>query len=1135
MHHPGGSSGSGGGGGGGGGAGAGGGGAAMIPVPAPSMDEKQVKRAELVESPTTRLAFKDFYRAFRAKEKTSFHAAKVFAMECFKMLPVKVHWRLYLEIADLARRENRFVEARKLYRKVTKMQPFASQGWVEYCKLEEEFGDLSRCSQILRRGLTFCEYSETLLIKAVKQEERAGNLDGARELLSRLKHVGIENVWRTVLEGALLEARSGNTDVARKVLKYLMTHVPWYGPIYYEAFRLEEKAEHFESALAIVQRGLQEIPRYGPLWFGAFRLSEKLDMRDAKKALVEGKSPFEAYQQRATSDASRRGQMVVCSRAKETVEKAKDCISKELVWKVHFEAAQIEERLASVCAKEIATRSLQAAAAAAAAGAKRAPPAAANAATGGGATAAAPPAAAKSSGPANVPLTPMTPRELREKLRQPSSPSPAAGRVDLPATSSAAATADPAAVPVAAAAAAATGGGGGVGVGEAETSIDLVRSEALPSSSAGQVAAAAAAAAAAGSKGLGDSGAEAGGVAVADVDGGGGGGGGGGGIVSEAQARNSLLGPCRSAYAHAVLTCPHNLRWKVWLAGARMELAAGNCLHAQRLLNRAFQEVPEKSKSHVFLECARLEEFTGNLECARQILERARVETKSEWKVFLESVLLEIRANDWQRAATEAQEALKVHSGAGRLWAVLVQLKQRDSDQAQQASLKQALKEVPKSGEVWCEGARIHLNPLSKAFDLETAGKYLGFAVQFTPQYGDSFMECLRLGLLNDIFLPKARAIADAREKKKKAAAEPATTTTATAAAAAAAAPLLLPSEAASPGRVEREGVEGMTTPVKEAPREAVKHAGGGDGDSGGPADGTRAARPEGDDVVDAVAATAVAVAAVDGKQEGGGGGGGGGGGDEVTGGGGDEPSPGRVPGGRFELGEDEVAAAGRLSPGDFLRAEVEGLVLRCVNADPNYGSMWFHCRHRPSDTAKSILMMSKVMMAEELTNLQDVYLHAVTRHVLLQREADAYLASRKPLEEETEGEGEGESARRRRRPRRHHGGGVGGGRSSRRRGRREGRAERRARLLEVAGRLAPPVGFGEEGGGGLKNIRGRNRPEVTIESPSVLGLLPFYPAAGAEDFVTGLASLNRITAQMGRLRSEDRRKILFGSDQIVP
>lgn len=37
----------------------------------------------------------------------------------------------------------------------------------------------------------------------------------------------------------------------------------------------------------------------------------------------------------------------------------------------------------------------------------------------------------------------------------------------------------------------------------------------------------------------------------------------GGGIVTEAQARNSLLAPCRASYAHAVLTCPQNLRWKV--------------------------------------------------------------------------------------------------------------------------------------------------------------------------------------------------------------------------------------------------------------------------------------------------------------------------------------------------------------------------------------------------------------------------------------------------------------------------------------------------------------------------------------------------------------------------------------------
>eukprot|EP00953_Heterococcus_sp_UTEX-ZZ885_P022214 12312-Heterococcus_DN1.PRE.1 len=78
-----------------------------------------------------------------------------------------------------------------------------------------------------------------------------------------------------------------------------------------------------------------------------------------------------------------------------------------------------------------------------------------------------------------------------------------------------------------------------------------------------------------------------------------------------------------------------------------------------------------------------------------------------------------------------------------------------------QASLKQALGEVPKSGEVWCEGARIHLNPLSQSFDLATASQYLEFAIQFTPQYGDSFMECMRLQLLQKLLLPRVQQLMD--------------------------------------------------------------------------------------------------------------------------------------------------------------------------------------------------------------------------------------------------------------------------------------------------------------------------------------------------------------------------------------
>ena len=52
-----------------------------------------------------------------------------------------------------------------------------------------------------------------------------------------------------------------------------------------------------------------------------------IDMRDVKKALAEGQSPHEDL-------LKRKGGGKISRRAKETLERAKDCISKELVWKV---------------------------------------------------------------------------------------------------------------------------------------------------------------------------------------------------------------------------------------------------------------------------------------------------------------------------------------------------------------------------------------------------------------------------------------------------------------------------------------------------------------------------------------------------------------------------------------------------------------------------------------------------------------------------------------------------------------------------------------------------------------------------------------------------------------------------------
>jgi len=521
----------------------------------PSNDPIDHKRAELDESQVTRTMFKNFYRNFRVKERSSFQEAEAYALVSLKdeSLPEQVHWRVHLELADLAKRSNRFDIARKLYKKVCELQPYASQGWLEYGKLEEECGHNKRCGRILSKGLEYCELCDNLLARAIKHEEKMGNLEGARQLLARLKDIGIDKVWRTVLEGALLEARAGNTLTARRVLKYLMHHVPWYGPLYLEAYRLERDMGRLTQALAIVERGLKDIPRYGPLWFGAFRLCEALDVAE------------KAYDMPRTN--------AIFDRATESV-------SRDLMWKVHLDAAQTLERAA----------------------------------------------------------------------------------------------------------------------------IQVVSAR-------------------------------------------------------EGASLNRELIYCRNEFCKTILACPPNLCWKVWLAGGRMELSAGNTRTARKIFLQAYRVVPEKGRAAALLECSRLEEFVGDTEVARAILCKARTDVGSDWKVWLESVLLEIRCGRQRRAIDLAQTALRTHSGTGRIWACLVQLRQLDGEEAQYNSLKCALRAVPKSGEVWCESARIHLNPFSTIFDLKKACNQLAFATKFTPQYGDSFLETLKLQLLNKWIVPVAKVL----------------------------------------------------------------------------------------------------------------------------------------------------------------------------------------------------------------------------------------------------------------------------------------------------------------------------------------------------------------------------------------
>ena len=141
------------------------------------------------------------------------------------------------------------------------------------------------------------------------------------------------------------------------------------------------------------------------------------------------------------------------------------------------------------------------------------------------------------------------------------------------------------------------------------------------------------------------------------------------------EQHNGLYPEARRCYAASINTCPSNLLWKIWLSGSRMELRAERPAASRLLLQRARAQVPRKARVLVLMEQARVAEYSGEPEAARALLQKAKSQA-NDWKLFFELVLLEARAGRYVAAIHEAEEALKVHSGTGRLWAVLIQLNQ---------------------------------------------------------------------------------------------------------------------------------------------------------------------------------------------------------------------------------------------------------------------------------------------------------------------------------------------------------------------------------------------------------------------------------------------------------------------------
>jgi len=82
-------------------------------------------KQELVETPISKHKHKCLSRELKDAEKKGFSQAVKVVFEKILTIPVKVHWRILLDLADFAKRESRFEEAKILFKLITYLQPFA--------------------------------------------------------------------------------------------------------------------------------------------------------------------------------------------------------------------------------------------------------------------------------------------------------------------------------------------------------------------------------------------------------------------------------------------------------------------------------------------------------------------------------------------------------------------------------------------------------------------------------------------------------------------------------------------------------------------------------------------------------------------------------------------------------------------------------------------------------------------------------------------------------------------------------------------------------------------------------------------------------------------------------------------------
>lgn len=195
---------------------------------------------------------------------------------------------LWLRAAQFEKDHGTFTIVDELLRRAVAYCPRAEKLWLLAANEKWRHHDADGARAVLHEAFSSNPGSETIWLEAVALEKQAGELDRARILASRARNSEADS-GRVYYKSALLEREAGCAEAEKELLEQGLSKHPEEPKLWLMLGQWHQRQEppQIEEARAAFSSGLQHCPTSVPLWLSLAYLEEKANKWTRARAILE--------------------------------------------------------------------------------------------------------------------------------------------------------------------------------------------------------------------------------------------------------------------------------------------------------------------------------------------------------------------------------------------------------------------------------------------------------------------------------------------------------------------------------------------------------------------------------------------------------------------------------------------------------------------------------------------------------------------------------------------------------------------------------------------------------------------------------------------------------------------------------